>query len=192
MRPSRSLGRGSLIAIFAIFALQCSWCVNAWSDPRTPPGSRLSFPIEKLDFPVSPLSFPVTLDTVETSTAIEVTLAADVLFDFDKAVIRAGAEQTLHDLAQIIRDKVRGPPENQVRIQGYTDALGASAYNQGLSERRAASVKAWLVGREKLPPALTTAGFGARDPVAPNIRPNGSDDPEGRQRNRRVTVIIRK
>jgi OOP family OmpA-OmpF porin len=54
-------------------------------------------------------------------------------------------------------------------LGAFDDALGKEAYNQRLSERRAASVKTWLVGREQLPAArLATSGFGARDPVAPN------------------------
>jgi outer membrane protein OmpA-like peptidoglycan-associated protein len=71
--------------------------------------------------------------------------------------------------------------------------LGKDAYNQRLSERRAASVKTWLVSLEQLAAArLATSGFGARDPVAPNRKPDDSDNPEGRQLNRRVTVLIRK
>ena len=88
-----------------------------------------------------------------------------------------------------MRQKAHGP----VVIQGYTDALGNDGYNQKLSERRAASVKAWLATREGLAAVpFTIAGFGARNPVAPNSKPDGSDNPEGRQLNRRVTLIIRK
>jgi outer membrane protein OmpA-like peptidoglycan-associated protein len=161
-----------------------------------PPSRELSFPTGTLSFPTGEigfhranLDFPVSIERQETPTTIEVVLAADVLFDFDKADIKAEASSSLHELAQIIRDKAKGP----VTIQGYTDALGADAYNQRLSERRAASVKAWLVANEKLAaPGLTTAGLGAKDPVAPNKHPDGSDDPDGRQRNRRVKIIIHK
>jgi outer membrane protein OmpA-like peptidoglycan-associated protein len=140
-------------------------------------------------FATTPLVFPTALDTRETSSTIEVTLAADVLFDFDKSDLRTEAGSTLHNLADIIRAKAHGT----VGIRGYTDALGKDAYNQRLSERRAASVKMWLVGHEQLAAtSLATSGFGARDPVAPNRKPDGSDDPEGRQLNRRVSVLIRK
>ena len=112
-----------------------------------------------------------------------------ILFDFDKSEIRADASPALHEVADLIRTKARGP----VAIQGYTDALGIDAYNQRLSERRAAAVKTWLVTYEGLPPSrFTTVGFGPRNPVAPNRRPDGADDPEGRQLNRRVTLTIRK
>jgi outer membrane protein OmpA-like peptidoglycan-associated protein len=153
--------------------------------------ARTEIPFAKagLSFAKTPLSFPVTLDTRETPSTIEVTLAADVLFDFDKSDLRSEAASALHNLADIIRAKAHG----RVAIRGYTDALGKDAYNLRLSERRAASVKTWLVSHEQLAPtSLATSGLGARDPVAPNRHPDGSDNPEGRQLNRRVTVLIRK
>jgi photosystem I P700 chlorophyll a apoprotein A2 len=80
-----------------------------------------------------------------------------------------------------------------VVIQGFTDALGNDAYNQRLSERRAAAVKTWFATRGGLASmSFTTTGFGARNPVAPNRNPDGSDNPDGRQLNRRVTLIIRR
>ncbi|MBV8913376.1 MAG: OmpA family protein [Acetobacteraceae bacterium] len=125
----------------------------------------------------------------ETAETVEVDLPADVLFDFDKADIRADARPVLHEVADLIRARARGG----VTIQGHTDGIGTEAYNQRLSERRANAVKSWLVTNEGLPAArLTAIGFGARQPVAPNRHPDGSDDPAARQRNRRVTLIIRK
>jgi outer membrane protein OmpA-like peptidoglycan-associated protein len=151
--------------------------------------SPLTFASEPLTLPQSPLSFPSELTRTETASTIEVTLPADVLFDFDKADIRPTAQRALREVADVIRGKAQGP----VTIQGYTDALGKDAYNQSLSERRANAVKGWLTTKEGLPTArLPTAGFGPRNPVAPNQKPDGSDDPEGRQLNRRVTLIIRK
>ena len=151
--------------------------------------SALTFGAEPLTFPQEPLNFPSEWTRTETASTIEVTLPADVLFDFDKADIRPTAQRALREVADVIRGKAQGP----VTIQGYTDALGKDAYNQTLSERRANAVKGWLVTKESLPAArLATAGFGPRNPVASNVRPDGSDDPEGRQLNRRVTLIIRK
>jgi outer membrane protein OmpA-like peptidoglycan-associated protein len=152
-------------------------------------GSALVFGAEKLTLSESPLSFASAPVQTETATTIEVTLPADVLFDFDRADIRATAQRALHEVAEMIRSKAGGP----VTIQGYTDALGKDAYNQALSERRANAVKTWLATKESLPVArFTTAGFGPRNPVAPNQKPDGSDDADGRQLNRRVTLIIRK
>ena len=129
------------------------------------------------------------LQLKETGEEIRIELAADVLFDFDKADLRPAAQQTLHQAAGIIQEKAKGA----VRIEGHTDSKGNDAYNQKLSERRAASVKTWFAVKEGLSKVqFATQGFGAKKPVASNAKPDGSDDPEGRQKNRRVEIIIKK
>jgi outer membrane protein OmpA-like peptidoglycan-associated protein len=129
------------------------------------------------------------LQVKETGEEIRIDLAADVLFDFDKASLRPAAQETLKKAADFIRQRAKGT----VRIEGHTDSKGNDAYNQKLSERRAASVKAWLTDKEGLGKVqFTTQGFGAKKPVAPNTKPDGSDDPEGRQKNRRVEIVIKK
>jgi outer membrane protein OmpA-like peptidoglycan-associated protein len=181
-------------ALLAAMSLQVAFqaSASAKSPITTPIGmahNEIQFAKESLSFAKTPLAFPANLDARETPSTIEVTLAADVLFDFDKSDLRSEAASTLHNLADIIRAKAHGP----VGIRGYTDALGKDAYNQRLSERRAGSVKTWLVSHEQFTTAsLTTSGLGARDPVAPNRKSDGSDNPAGRQLNRRVTVLIRK
>jgi outer membrane protein OmpA-like peptidoglycan-associated protein len=151
------------------------------------PVNSLLFPIDTITFDVNTLNFRSQPITTETATTVEVTLPADVLFDFDKADVRVDAQQPLHEVAQIIRDKAHGP----VMIQGYTDAIGNDAYNQRLSDRRAAAVKAWLISREGLASIqFQISGFGPRSPVAPNRNPDGSDNPAGRQMNRRVTFVM--
>jgi outer membrane protein OmpA-like peptidoglycan-associated protein len=123
-----------------------------------------------------------------TAQEIRIELQADVLFDFDKAVLRAEAESTLRKVAEVIRSQ-----PGAVTVEGYTDSKGSDAYNQRLSESRAASVRAWLAGKGGVQAARIAArGFGEARPVAPNTKPDGSDDPEGRQRNRRVEIAIRK
>ncbi|MFN2492738.1 MAG: OmpA family protein [Pyrinomonadaceae bacterium] len=129
------------------------------------------------------------LQVKETGEEIRIELAADVLFDFDKADLRPAAQQTLHQAAGIIKEKAKGA----VRIEGHTDSKGQDAYNQKLSERRAASVKTWFMEKEGLTNVqFSTQGFGAKKPIAPNTKPDGSDDPDGRQKNRRVEIIIKK
>ncbi|HEY8188234.1 MAG TPA: OmpA family protein [Pyrinomonadaceae bacterium] len=129
------------------------------------------------------------LQVKETGQEIRIELAADVLFDFDKADLRPAAQKTLHQAADIIKEKAKGT----VRIEGHTDSKGNDAYNQKLSERRAAAVKAWFINKEGLGnQQFTTQGFGAKKPVASNTKPDGSDDPDGRQKNRRVEIILKK
>jgi outer membrane protein OmpA-like peptidoglycan-associated protein len=167
--------------------------------------SDLIFSVQYLWARISDLSFVVddlggkatnvagaaqNLEVKETATEIRIELAADVLFDFDKATIKPEAASALHNVALIIRDRGNG---RAVRIDGHTDGKGSASYNQGLSERRAESVKQWLAQKEGVPQArMTTRGFGATKPVVPNIRPDGSDSPEGRQKNRRVEIVLAK
>lgn len=118
---------------------------------------------------------------------IQVELSSDVLFDFDKADIKPEAENELKKLALIIREKRKG----DVLIYGHTDAKGSDVYNQKLSERRAGAVKSWLAEKGGVASGvIKTKGLGETQPVAPNAHPDGSDNPEGRAKNRRVEVVI--
>lgn len=129
------------------------------------------------------------LQVRETGQEVRIELAADVLFDFDKADILPKAQAALKQAAGIIRDRAKGA----VRIEGHTDSKGNDSYNQKLSERRAGAVKIWLVEKEGLRSLeFVTQGFGAKKPVVPNKKPDGSDDPDGRQKNRRVEIILKK
>jgi outer membrane protein OmpA-like peptidoglycan-associated protein len=117
-----------------------------------------------------------------TGTEVTIRLPGSVLFDFDSAQIRPDAERTLAEVAEVIK----GYPRRPVRIEGHTDSVASDDYNQKLSDRRAASVRAWLVARGLEGTRLATRGFGETRPVADNATA------EGRQRNRRVEVIIEK
>lgn len=149
-------------------------------DLQLAPAIDLAFRVENVGGQVQ------ALQVRETATEMRIELPADILFDFDKADIRAAAEAALRQAAEIIRKAARGT----VRIEGHTDAKGTPAYNQKLSERRAAAVQNWLASREHLQVKFTTKGFGATKPAAPNTKPDGSDDPEGRQKNRRVEIVF--
>jgi outer membrane protein OmpA-like peptidoglycan-associated protein len=168
---------------------------------KEPPPASLKRVVLDLSYPVIELKSDATgtsgsgsalaskveaLAIKETPTEVRIELAADVLFDFDKSDIRPQAEGTLKKAAAILRDKAKGP----VRIEGHTDAKGSDAYNQTLSVRRAEAVRQWFVEKEGLKGLkFTTQGFAARNPVAPNTKKDGPDDPEGRQKNRRVEII---
>ena len=151
----------------------------------------LVFLTEDLIFTVDDLAGKTKdLEVKETKTEIHIDLAADVLFDFDKSTLRPTARDALHQAASIIRDNAKG---STVRIDGYTDSKGSDPYNQRLSDRRAESVRNWFVTKEGLKDVdFATKGYGARNPVAPNTKPDGSDDPDGRQKNRRVEITVKK
>ena len=129
------------------------------------------------------------LQVKEIGNEVRIDLAADVLFDFDKADILPKAEETLSKAAAIVKERAKGT----VRVDGHTDAKGANDYNMRLSDRRAQSVVSWFRTKGGLGNVtFATKGFGATQPVAPNKKADGSDDPEGRQKNRRVEIVMTK
>jgi OOP family OmpA-OmpF porin len=112
--------------------------------------------------------------------AEKVTFAADVLFDFDKAVIKPEGKSKLDDIS----NKVRGVNLEVVIAIGHADSIGSDAYNQKLSVRRAESVKAYLVSKGVEPNRIYTEGKGEKQPVADN------KTRDGRAKNRRVEIEV--
>ena len=112
--------------------------------------------------------------------AEKVTFAADVLFDFDKSVVKPEGKSKLDDLS----NKVRGINLEVVIAIGHADSIGSDAYNQKLSVRRAESVKAYLVSKGIEPNRVYTEGKGEKQPVADN------KTREGRAKNRRVEIEV--
>jgi outer membrane protein OmpA-like peptidoglycan-associated protein len=122
-----------------------------------------------------------------TDMEIRIALSSDVLFDFDKADLLPKAIPELQKVVTILKSY----PKASCTIEGYTDRKGSDPYNQKLSERRADSVKNWLLANGATNP-MTTRGWGAAKPVAPNTLPDGRDNPDGRQKNRRVEIVVKK
>jgi len=127
------------------------------------------------------------LGAKSTEMEIRIELSSDVLFDFDKADLLPKALPELEKVATVLR----AYPNAACTIEGHTDRKGSDPYNQKLSERRADSVKSWLVAKGVSNP-MTTRGWGAAKPVAPNTLPDGRDNPDGRQKNRRVEIVVKK
>jgi outer membrane protein OmpA-like peptidoglycan-associated protein len=128
------------------------------------------------------------VDVKENETEIKINLLGDILFDFNKADIRPVAEPTLATVAKLIQ----GRKNPKVLIEGHTDSKGSDSYNARLSDRRAVSVKDWFAKHGVTAGSMQTHGWGATKPVASNTHPDGSDDPEGRQKNRRVEITVKK
>lgn len=118
--------------------------------------------------------------------AIVIDLPGDVLFDFDQDTLRADALGVLARVSELLA----GFPGRAVAINGHTDSKGSDAYNDALSKRRAERVHGYLLERVASPRQYSVRGFGEHEPVAPNEQADGSDNPQGRQKNRRVTIVI--
>jgi len=119
------------------------------------------------------------LQAKPTDRGLVLTLG-DVLFTTGRADLKPGAAGNLNKLVAFLNKY----PDRSVTIQGYTDSVGSEDYNQGLSERRADSVKSYLAEQGISSMRLSARGKGRSDPVADN------ESAAGRQQNRRVEVII--
>ncbi|MGV8960884.1 MAG: OmpA family protein [Stenotrophomonas sp.] len=110
-----------------------------------------------------------------------------VNFDFDKATLRPDAVSILGEAAEILKRY----PDLRVEVAGHTDSKGTDAYNQKLSERRATAVYDYLqkngVATSRM---VGPVGYGESRPIAPNTNPDGSDNPEGRAKNRRTELNV--
>ena len=104
-----------------------------------------------------------------------------VTFDFNSAALTSQGEQQLDILASAVKEV--GLSQQVLTIEGHTDASGGEAYNQNLSERRAASAKSYLVSQGGLEPSLlNTIGFGKSRPLP--------DKPELAPEQRRIEVVV--
>jgi outer membrane protein OmpA-like peptidoglycan-associated protein len=119
------------------------------------------------------------LNARETDRGLVVTLG-DLLFATGKSDLTGGAGPNLDKLAAFLGEY----PDRTVLIEGHTDSVGSAESNYLLSQRRAESVRSYLVSRGVQANRLSTAGLGQGSPVASN------DTATGRQQNRRVEVII--
>jgi OOP family OmpA-OmpF porin len=147
--------------------------------PAPPPPPKPAPPPEPKPAPPPPEK-PKPAPEKPKPVAEKITFAADVLFDFDKAVIKPEGKSKLDDIS----NKVRGVNLEVVIAIGHADWIGTDAYNQRLSVRRAESVKAYLVSKGIEANRIYTEGKGEKQPVADN------KTREGRAKNRRVEIEV--
>lgn len=119
------------------------------------------------------------LETRDTPRGLVVNMG-DVLFDFGKYDLRPEAREKLAKLSGIIL----GHPGLELAVEGHTDNVGSEELNQKLSENRAETVRAYLIQQGLAEASVTSRGFGETSPVADN------STSEGRQRNRRVEIVV--
>jgi OmpA-OmpF porin, OOP family len=148
--------------------------------PAPPPAPKPAPPPDPKPVPPPAAEKPKPAPEKPKPVAEKVTFAADVLFDFDKAVIKAEGKSKLDDIA----NKVKGINLEVVIAIGHADSVGSDAYNQRLSVRRAESVKAYMVSKGTEPNRVYTEGKGEKQPVANN------KTADGRAKNRRVEIEV--
>ncbi len=122
-------------------------------------------------------------DTIKSQTPIRLN---NILYDYDKSNIRADAESDLNMLLSYLNSY----PDMVIELSSHTDSRGSESYNQRLSQKRAESAKAWLVGKGITHNRIRAVGYGETVPVASNEFGDGADNPEGRQLNRRTEFKI--
>ena len=149
--------------------------------PAPPPAPKPAPPPAPKPAPPAPApEKPKPAPEKPKPVAEKVTFAADVLFDFDKAVIKPEGKSKLDDIS----NKVRGINLEVVIAIGHADSIGSDAYNQRLSIRRAESVKIYLVSKGIESNRIYTEGKGEKQPVADN------KTRDGRAKNRRVEIEV--
>jgi outer membrane protein OmpA-like peptidoglycan-associated protein len=109
-----------------------------------------------------------------------------LFFEFDQAELHPRAQKQL----DIIVGLLKASPTKKLTISGFTDARGSDQYNVGLSARRAVAVKEYLLGHGVPVSQVETSAFGKSLPLSPNVNPDGTDNPEGRSRNRRAEILL--
>ena len=128
------------------------------------------------------------LKAQKTPEGIKINIPENILFEFDKYNVRANAKTTLSKINQLLTHY----KNSQILIYGHTDNKGENDYNLELSQKRAAAVKYYFVNNFKIAPTLIfTKGYGETKPIAPNNNPDNTDNPKGREKNRRVEFIIK-
>ena len=137
--------------------------------------------------PVKPLGNFPTLDAIRPieSCGTVITLEDGLLFDFGSFQVREDSAETISDLSALLKEA--GAPT--AHVYGHTDSVSDDAFNQTLSEQRAQAVVEALKANG-VSTSLDATGFGETRPVAPNENSDGSDNPAGRQLNRRVEIFI--
>lgn len=122
-----------------------------------------------------------TFEAQQTERGLELTLGNDVLFEFDRADLKPGAQRVLQPLAQhLLQNRTA-----EVIVEGHTDAIGSEAYNRELSQKRALAVARYLEEQGVASARISARGLGEQYPLASN------DSEAGRLQNRRVQIVVR-
>jgi OOP family OmpA-OmpF porin len=164
----------------ALALMVCLGAFQASCLPAAFPGSEADrdtrAPPVETEPPLAPASAEAALAPGVTRRIV----LRGVRFDFDRAELRPGARVILDAAADALTEN----PDVQLVVAGHTDSTGPEEYNQGLAERRARAVAAYLISKGISASRLRTVGYGDSRPVADN------STPDGRAQNRRVELSV--
>jgi outer membrane protein OmpA-like peptidoglycan-associated protein len=110
----------------------------------------------------------------------------NVYYEYNKASLQPASYPSLDKLVEMLQQN----PNMIIELGAHTDNIGSEKYNLKLSEARAKSVVAYLISKGIDATRLQAKGYGATQPIAPNSNEDGSDNPEGRQKNRRTEFKV--
>jgi outer membrane protein OmpA-like peptidoglycan-associated protein len=196
MRRSSALRVGAVVVLAAISHAACAPKTPAPAAPApvgvpTPPARGVSSP----DTP-PPISNPDLvkvfasrgLDAREEGAGVVLYLPTVYLFAFGKAEVDIPARAQLTEIATLLAEPMLAG--RRITVEGHADGVGSRRYNLSLSEARARSVIAVLEAGGVAPDRLHSRAYGKDRPLEPNTRADGTDNPDGRARNRRVALVI--
>ncbi len=118
----------------------------------------------------------------QETRGLVITLSGSVLFASAKWALLPAAQVKLNEVADAL---LKGDPDSKMTVEGYTDSQGAASFNQDLSQKRAQSVRDYLVSRGIASDRVDAVGYGPDKPVADNTTA------EGRADNRRVEIVVK-
>ena len=131
----------------------------------------------------------ISLDTLIVLDKIEINktfVLENIYYNFNRAEIREDAAKELDKLVQLLVDN----PEIKIELGSHTDSVDTDSFNMLLSQRRAESAVTYIVQNGIAPDRIVAKGYGESKPIARNTNPDGSDNPDGRQKNRRTEFKI--
>ena len=128
------------------------------------------------------------LEAREEGEGVVIYLPTVYLFGFGQSDVDAGARTQLREIAVLLAEPILAG--RRIVVEGHADGVGSRSYNQRLSEARARSVIAALEAGGVARARLRSRAFGKDRPLEPNRLPDGTDNPDGRARNRRVALVI--
>lgn len=146
-------------------------------------GKKMQVTTEALQAADTLFSREICLKAFEVGKPIVI---PNILYDFNKATLRPESKLVLDSLANILNDN----PRLMVRMSANTDSIGSDEYNLKLSQRRAQACVDYLTSIGIPADRMEAKGNGESMPIAPNSKPDGSDNPEGRQLNRRTEFTV--